>query len=224
MKPRYEYVPDHEWRPVKERLNSLLRQLQSLVFEELNVRISYKFVGSSNRDGGNFITRIRGGNKGYDFDVDLFVEPPSSGGYWTADSIRLGILDCCKSVFKKAGYQFPEDRTSVVRVKFLDERNRNILHSCDLAAFQDLGDEKGLRYCRKYDDGSYGWVLRGGHSKDAERKLSWLKKYVSHWYELLREEYLILKNVNQDESKASFQLFNEAIANVYNQVHQTLRQ
>jgi hypothetical protein len=33
----------------------------------------------------------------------------------------------------------------------------------------------------------------------------------------LRDEYLKLKNANRDEDKCSFQLFNEAINNVYNQ-------
>lgn len=222
MKPRYEYVPECEWKPVKRVLTRLLNDLSVLVYRELRVRVRFQFVGSSNRSGSCFVTRIRGGNKGFDFDVNAIAKRPSGHEIWKADWIRNQILKYCKIVFQGAGFQSPEDRTSVIRMKFLDERNRTIIHSCDLAIFQDLGDGEGPKYCRKYDNGGYGWVSRGGHSQDTERKLSWLKEYVINWDELLREEYLILKNVNQDESKASFQLFNEAIANVYNRAHQFL--
>lgn len=220
MKPRYEYVPKREWEPVKRVLTSLLRDLADLVYNELGIRVRFQFVGSSNRGGSCFITRVRGGNKGFDFDVNVIVERPSECEYWKAAWMRAQILKYCKIVFGGAGYQFPEDRTSVIRVKFLDESNRTIIHSCDLATFQDLGDGEGLKYCRKYNNGGYGWVSRGGNSWAVEERLSWLKRYVSNWHVCLRKEYLWLKNANKDECKASFQLFNEAVANVYYQALQ----
>lgn len=222
MKPRYEYVPQREWKPVKQNLARLLRKLADLVYRELDVRIRFQFVGSSNRSGSCFITRVRGGNRGFDFDVNVIVERPSNQKVWRAAWIRAQLFKYCEIVFKDAGYQSLEDRTSVIRVKFLDESNRTIIHSCDFAVFQDLGDGEGLKYCRKYDNGGYGWVLRGGGNWTTEEKLSWLKQYDPGWHVRLREEYLKLKNVNQDESKASFQLFNEAVANVYNRVCQQL--
>ncbi len=222
MKPRYEYVPECEWNPVKKVLVRLLSELADLVYRNLGIRIHFQFVGSSNRGGSCFITRVRGGNKGFDFDANVIVERPSEHEYWRAAWIRTEILKYCKNVFLGAGYQFPEDRTSVIRVKFLDESNRTIIHSCDLAIFQDLGDGKGPKYCRKYDNGGYGWVLRGGNSRVSEERLSWLKQCVPDWHVRLREEYLKLKNVNKDEHKASFQLFFEAVSNVYNQALQEL--
>ena len=37
---------------------------------------------------------------------------------------------------------------------------------------------------------------------------------------LLKDEYLVVKNANRDQEKCSFQLFNEAVANVHNNLSQ----
>lgn len=115
------------------------------------------------------------------------------------------------------------------------KNNSKIIHSIDFAIFQDIINNDGTlteKYARKYDNGSYGWTTRGGKNDNALEKLEWLNMNIGdngdsnyqYWYgkdfsllEDLKQEYLKLKNNNKDKEKCSFQLFNEAINNIYNQ-------
>lgn len=206
-----------------------------------DIDFGWNFVGSANRYGVAFITRRINGNRGFDFDVNLYVENPDENNYWKAKYLRTQFYLAIQKVFKKYGYQDPEDRTSVIRVKMVDKKDSKIIHSIDFAIFQDIrnADSEFIeKYARKYDNGSYGWTTRGGKNNDALAKLTWLNDNIGdsgndnykYWYgdglsllEDLRQEYLKLKNNNNDEEKCSFQLFNEAINNIYNQWQQWIK-
>lgn len=236
MPKQFEFVPEGEYRPVMSAVCSAVEQVKKIIWAEEGISFDWGFVGSANRQGIALITREVGGNRGYDFDVNFFLNHPADR-FWKADYCRNIFLQALDRVFHDIGYQHPEDRTSVIRVKFLNKRNRTIEHSCDFAIFQNIENRNGdveLKYARKADDGSYSWSSRGGSNKLAQAKLSWLidevpevlndeglqimsrQKVVS----FLKEEYLIVKNANRNEEKCSFQLFNEAVSNVYNNLSQ----
>lgn len=236
MPKTFEFVPENEYRPVMSAVCSAVEQVKKIIWAEEGISFDWGFVGSANRNGMTLITREVGGNRGYDFDVNFFLKHPADR-FWKADYCRNIFLQALDRVFNDIGYQHPEDRTSVIRVKFLDKRNRTIEHSCDFAIFQEIENRNGdveLKYARKADDGSYSWSSRGGSNKLAQAKLSRLMYEAPEILDdegfqilsrqqvvsLLKEEYLVVKNANRDEEKCSFQLFNEAVSNVYNNLSQ----
>ena len=240
MPKTFEFVPENEYRPVMSAVCSAVEEVRKIIWAEEGISFDWGFVGSANRQGMTLITREVGGNRGYDFDVNFFLKHPANR-FWKADYCRNIFLQALDRVFNNIGYQHPEDRTSVIRVKFLDKRNRTIEHSCDFAIFQETENRNGdveLKYARKADDGSYSWSSRGGSNNAAQAKLSLLMDEASEMLDdeglqilskqqvvsLLKDEYLVVKNANRDEEKCSFQLFNEAVANVYNQFVQYLEQ
>lgn len=232
----FEYVPYEEYHPVMQRVKTCIEKIYDALEGDIN--FEYDFVGSANRDGAVFITRRIKGNKGFDFDVNLYVSRPDDSHEWRAKYLRNQFYLAIQKVFKKYGYEDPEDRTSVIRVKLVDKKDSKIIHSVDFAIFQDIQNKDGTlikKYARKYDDGSYGWTTRGGKNDEVNKKLEWLDENIgdnndedySYFYsenfsllEDLKQEYLKLKNNNKNEEKCSFQLFNEAINNIYNQWQQ----
>lgn len=229
----FEYVSFEEYKPVMQRVESCIDKIYDEIAEEID--FEWGFVGSANRCGFVFITRRINGNKGFDFDVNFYVKNPNDNEYWKAKFLRNQFYLAIQKVFKKYGYEDPEDRTSVIRVKMVDKKNSKIVHSIDFAIFQDIRNGDGTlteKYARKYDNGSYGWTTRGGKNDEATEKLEWLNENIGddgdtdypYWYAKgssllfdMKEEYLKLKNANKDEEKCSFQLFNETINNLYNQ-------
>lgn len=228
----YEFVPKSEYAPVKQKICSCLSRAVEIL-KEKEIYVTYSFVGSSNRNGEAFITRIKGGNKGFDFDINLYVECPSKNKFWKADYLRQEIYQAIDECFSRIGYDHPEDRTSVIRIKVKDRDNSRIIHSVDFAIFQDFYNNNEIiqKYSRKISNGQYTWELRGGKNSEADDKLEWLQENIGddgddnfdYSYgegltlsDNLKNEYLKLKNNNEDENKASFQLYFEAIANIFN--------
>lgn len=240
MSKVFEYVPKDEFQPVIKRVESCMEQISALL-KKKEIKFTWGFVGSTNRYGHPFITREVGGNKGFDIDVNIYLERPSKDEIWKASYARQTFYKVIDQVFHNIGYKNAEDRTSVIRVKFLDKQNKKIIHSCDFAVFQKTSNNDGKvteKYARKYDNGTYGWTTRGGRNINAMSKLQWLEKYIGdngdtkykyHYSKDssllgdLKHEYLKLKNSNNDEDKCSFQLFNEALNNIYNQWMQRLK-
>ena len=243
MAKKYEYVPRNEYLPVAQRISSCMDKVADILHEK-GITFEWAFVGSANRyDGNPFITREIKGNKGFDFDVNMYLNSPDKDHIWTAKFARLAAYTAIDEVFTQLGYQHPEDRTSVLRVKFIDKHDKTIVHSCDFALFQKIPERDGVireKFAKKYDkDGSYNWEIRGGKNDPANEKLYWMLDYIGDdgddehyefFYEKgfcllddLKEEYLKLKNVNKDENKCSFQLFNEAVCNVYNKWMQLIK-
>lgn len=234
----FEYVPCEEYKPVMQWVESCIDK----IFDEVSDDIDFEwdYVGSANRDGAAFITRKINGNKGFDFDINFYIKRPDEDHEWKAKYLREQFYLAIQKVFKKYGYADPEDRTSVLRVKMVDKKNSKIVHSIDSAMFQDIRNDDGTlteKYARKYDNGSYGWTTCGGRNDEVTEKLEWLNENIgdngdqSYRYcyravfsllEDLKREYLKLKNNNKDEEKCSFQLFIEAINNIYNQWQQCI--
>lgn len=67
----FEYVPNEEWEPVRDKLFDIIHNLQDEVRDEFTFK--YHFVGSSKR---KMITRDQNSNTGYDFDVNIEVNDP----------------------------------------------------------------------------------------------------------------------------------------------------
>ena len=58
--------------------------------------------------------------------------------------IKFKIIQALNKVAHKYGYDYAEDSTRVITIKFKDRKNSRILHSCDFAIVNNYTDEEGL--------------------------------------------------------------------------------
>lgn len=164
------------------------------------------------------ITREKGGNKGFDFDYNLILNNPSEDEIWNPKDAKEALIDAFKEAVKGTLYSTPENSKTAITIKVKDKKHSIILHSCDFAVVYKLknsGDTfyKFIRFNKS--NNSYSWEIRN-LSKNVDDKLKWLKQNIDDYWLIIKEEYLKVKNSNDDLDKHSFQLFYESVNNVFN--------
>ena len=213
--PEYEFVNRSEYSPVKQELEEIIRRAQKFLQKKYQLSFQYQLIGSGKR---HLITRIKDGNKGYDFDYNLILPTAS----YKAKNIKDRFREAFDEAVKGAKYKCPEDSTSALTIKVVDQKTKKILHSCDLAIIYYRDDEdadEGYMFLKNHKDGHYTFEIRA-RSRNADGKLDEILEYQNGW-NWIRDEYLKLKCRNKDENKHSFDLYLESIHNVYNQIQQS---
>ena len=210
--PEFEFVSRREAQPVKNEIIALIHEVQDSVRDHFT--LDYRFIGSSSR---NMITREIGGNKGFDFDVDLI--PNVDDDKYPAAVIASKLLDAINQSKKKYGYAKIEHSTSVITIKVVDRENSKIKHSCDFAITRTRNGKK--QYIRFYKlqgvslQYNFRWEYRGGVYEGIEGKLQWIID--NGLKQELRECYRDNKNRNSDPNKKSRAIFAETVNNIFNQ-------
>ena len=216
----YEYVTKAEYSPVKNQLEIILKTTQKIMKSEYGLPFNYELIGSGKR---HLITRIKGGNRGFDFDYNLIIPHPKRGYKYNADVIKHDFIEAFKKALKGTQYSFPKDSTSAITIKMVDKKNSEIKYSCDFAIiYYDENDGvKGYKYLRNNKkSGDYSFAFRMYDKDYVNEKLDEILEYIDGW-NWIRDEYLKLKNINEgNKNKHSFSLYIEAINNVYNQINQ----
>jgi len=206
----FEIVSKSELKPVKNDIEEIIMALQDAM-RERKVTFSFKLVGSG---GKHLVTRVVNGNTGFDLDYNLCIQ---NDGDYSAKELRKDIKKELENILKETKYSTVSEGKQAMTFKYVDHKNSKIIHSCDLALVKDYEDENGDSIqniiIRQQQDETYIWNKRP-HTKNYYVKLSNLKAN-GLWQEL-KDEYLKLKNNNNDKEKKSFSLFFEAISNVYN--------
>lgn len=213
----FEYVPKEEWKPVKENLEKIIRDLQNEVRNDFTFQ--YSFVGSSSR---NMITCDRNSNVGFDFDVNIEVNDPDEK--YSANEIRNIIrskLDTVIYPFHNSGwrnaipnYDNAEDSTRVITIKVKDKPNSRILHSCDFCIVRNCSDGRQQYIRFNKNQTYYSWEFQPKGYYKLQEKIEWIKN--ENLWQLIRDCYLIKKNTN-DSNKKSRALFAEAVHEVCQQ-------
>ena len=206
----YEFVSKSELVPVKDQIEGIINTLQDSM-RVFGVTFTFKLVGSG---GKNLVTRVVNGNTGFDFDYNLGIQ---KDGDLSAKDLRLKVKRELEKLLQGTGYSTVSSGKQSMTFKFIDHDNSRIIHSCDFALVNDYVDEVGdsiqeILIWQREDD-TYIWNKRP-YAKNHSDKLSNLKAN-GLWQEV-KDEYLKIKNNNQDKEKKSFSLFFEAINNVYN--------
>lgn len=206
----YEFVPKSELNPVKDQVEGIINMLQDSM-RVFGVTFTFKLVGSG---GKHLVTRVVNGNTGFDFDYNLGIQ---KDGDLSAKDLRLKVKRELERLLQGTGYSTVSSGKQSMTFKFIDHDNSRIVHSCDFALVNDYVDEVGdsiqeILIWQREDD-TYIWNKRP-YAKNHSDKLSNLKAN-GLWQEV-KDEYLKIKNNNQDREKKSFSLFFEAINNVYN--------
>lgn len=207
----FEYVKPEEWKPVRDELFEIIHALQDEVREHFTFQ--FRFVGSSAR---NMITRNRWGNKGFDFDVDIEINPPKKN--YTPRQIRNILHQGLDRVIHPDGrrysdYDYAEDSTRVLTIKVKDQANSLIRHSCDFCIVRK--DEDGEKMYIRHNKllGTYTWEYQSQDFKALPEKVAWIKKN-GYWQEV-RDLYLQKKNRNLITNKHSRSIFAETVQEVW---------
>lgn len=212
----YEYVKRNEYQSIRLELERIIQKTHQYMRKEYNLTFQHKLIGSGSK---HLVTRIKGGNKGFDFDYNFIIPHPGEGYYWKADVIKSQFTEALKFALKGTKYSNPNDSTSAITIKVVDRNNSRILHSCDFAIiyYSDDDDFNGYYYLKNWKKhGRYSFEQRLA-SSNVNEKLDYILSFQNGW-NIIREEYLKLKNANKDINKKSFVLYLETINNVYNQL------
>lgn len=205
----FEYLTKNELKPVRLQVEEIIHNLQDELRPE-GVTFQYKIIGSGSK---NLVTRVVNGNKGFDFDYNFVVQKDADLG---EKELKLLFIDKLEIVLQGTQYEHVSNGKKVMTIKVVDQENRFIIHSCDFAITVEYLDENqdlNQEILIHQSNDNYFWNQKPSR-KNYTTKLSNIKE--NGLWSKLREEYLILKNNNQDENKKSFTLFHEALNNVYN--------
>ena len=213
---KYEYVEKPEYAPVRKELELIINRVQAVMRIKYGLTFQFRLIGSGQR---HLITRIKGGNRGYDFDYNLILSPPSDGYRYIAKVIKQEFIDALKIALQGLNYSFPKDSTSSITIKVIDKGKKKILYSCDFAIIYYGSNDgyDGYYYLRNNkSQRSYQFVFRTLNSEIDEKVQEIIE---DDGWPYIEEEYLLLKNINEDNKKHSFSLYAEAVNNVYNQMY-----
>ena len=202
----FKFVSKKQRAPVKHDLITIITEVQNLLRKEFTFR--FNFVGS---DKHNMVTYDPKTNIGFDFDVNIEVNVKEDK--FSAKEIKTKIIGALNEVAYKYGYDYAEDSTRVIKIKYKDHQNSKILHSCDFAIVNNYVDDKGyerqkyIRFNKKQN--TYSWAKQPKGYYMLSEKAEWIKE--NGLQEEMRKLYLDKKNHNRDRNKHSRALYAEAV-------------
>lgn len=202
----FKYVTKKQLFPVKNDLIQIIHSVQNLLHDDFTYQ--YHFVGSSRR---NMVTYDVSNNVGYDFDVNIQVNSTSEN--LTAKEIKMKIMNALDKVVIHFGYDYSEDSTRVLTIKFKNRKNSRIIHSCDFAIVNNYTDDQGnerqgyIHFNKKQN--KYFWAEQPQGYYLLNEKADWIKDN-GYWQEV-RTLYLDKKNCNNDQHKHSRSIYAETI-------------
>ncbi|MCI9371059.1 MAG: hypothetical protein HFH65_12235 [Lachnospiraceae bacterium] len=212
----YEYVKKSKYTPIRKELELIIKRTQIEMRKNYGLTFQFHLIGSGKR---HVITRIKGGNSGYDFDYNLILSPLSNGYCYDARIIKQNFMTALNTILQRTKYSFSKDSTSSITIKKVDKNKKQIRHRCDFAIiyYGSNGSNNGYYYLRNNKaQESYQFIFRS-LSSDIDKKAHDIIK--DNGWPYIKEEYLLLKNINEKNKKHSFSLYAEAVNNVYNQMY-----
>ncbi len=184
--------------------------------KKYGLTFQFRLIGSGRR---HLVTRLRDGNRGYDFDYNLILSPPDDGYRYVAKVIKDEFMVALKIALHGTEYSFPKDSTSSITIKVVDKNKNIVRYSCDFAIiyYGSNGNNDGYYYLRNNKkQQSYQFAFRTLNS-DIDEKVHDIIS--DNGWSYIKEEYLFLKNINEGNKKHSFSIYAEAVNNVYNQMY-----
>ena len=143
----YEYVTKSEYAPVRNQLEEIIHRVQKEMRKTYDMPFQFRLIGSGGR---HLITRIKGGNSGYDFDYNLILPHPGNGYVYKPDTIKKNFMKAFSIALKGTHYSILKDSTSAITIKSVDKHRHSILHSCDFAIiyFGNCNSVEGYFYLK----------------------------------------------------------------------------
>lgn len=212
----YEYVSKSEYAPVRKELEQIINRVQVYMRKNYGLTFQFRLIGSGQK---HLVTRIKGGNRGYDFDYNLILTPPGDGYLYRAKVIKDEFMTAFRVALQGTKYSFPQDSTSSITIKVYDRGKTKIEHSCDFAIiYYDSNDGiDGYYFLRNHKpQQSYQFAFRPSNF-DIDEKVQEI--IADDGWSYIEDEYRMLKDINEGNRKHSFSLYAEAVNNVYNQMY-----
>lgn len=119
----FEYVTRQGSLPIRKKVEEAIRKVH-LELSQFGIKFNHRLVGSAGR---NMITRIKGGNLGYDLDYDLDLIKISEELWDNPKKVKQIFIDA----FNKYGFtnKDVENSKSVFSMKKVDKNKGKILYS-----------------------------------------------------------------------------------------------
>lgn len=213
----YEYVSKAKYKPYKEEIESIIKKVQRIMKTKYATTFRFELIGSAKR---HLVTKIKDGNKGYDFDYNLILQ--KSNLWDNPQKLKEQFMRAFSMALKGTKYEEPENSTTSITAKVVDKKHSKIIISCDFAIIYYPDDlDKGYMYIKNWKKNNRYSFEERCLSKNADYKLQKILKYEQGW-NFIRDEYIKLKNHNKDLNKKSFILYLESIHNVYNHIQQSI--
>ena len=206
----FDYVPKREVQSFKNKIISVINDVQDLVHDDFTFR--FDFIGSCSR---NMVTCDYLSNIGFDLDINIEVNDKDEN--FEPWEIKTKLMNAFNMLCWKYNYQPCQNSTRVFTIKYIDYKNSKIINSCDFAIVNNYTDNSGrkrqqyIRYNKT--NNSYIWELQGS-SYYLDKKISVLKR--NNLWEDVLEYYIEKKNYNNNPDKHSRSLYVETINDTYN--------
>lgn len=204
----YEYVSKAELQPVKQQIEKIISSLHTSLHSD-GVTFVDKLIGSG---GKNLVTRVIGGNTGFDFDYNFVIQKDAD---LSPKDLRLIFVNKLGEIISNTNYNNVSNGQQSLTIKVVDKRKSQIIHGCDFAIVDEYTDDQNnyrQRILVQHANNLYSWQEKP-ISNNYTYKVSNLKAN-GLWNEV-REEYLKIKNNNGDRNKKSYTMYYEAVNNVY---------
>ena len=211
MNKDFCYVQKDETKQTRKEIETIIREVQNEVRDDFTFQFHIK--GSAKR---NMITKDVKSNTGYDFDYD--IEPHCDFSLYSPEKIKRILRLAFEKVGRDYGYTRCEDSTRALTLKQYAAgliRGDSIFHSCDFAIIRNGREKQEYIHFDKHKN-QYLWEKQPDDFEGIDDKIDYIKKK-GCWNDV-RNEYIMIKNSNQDNDKKSRSLFAEAVNNVYNQL------
>lgn len=215
----YHYVEDKTFLDrARSSCSNLLTELEELLREN-GMNTQFILVGSGGR---NMVTQNENGTIDFDYNLNVI----SCDDWNDTKGIKELVRKKFNETMKNHGLSDVEDSTSSLTTKpfgFNDEPN--IYFSIDVCIVTKNNDGGWERLIHEktgftYND-RYYWNI-APNSKGYEEKAKHIKE-ISGWWEVVRNQYLTIKNnylTKNDHNHPSFVCYIEAVNNVYNHLKQ----
>lgn len=224
----YEFVSKKEVSLARQEIEPIINKVQNYLRDKKISTFQYNLVGSASNHR-HLVTRIVGGNKGFDMDYNLILKQLNPN-FDDAKIIKFKIMEAFDKFLPK-NYK-REDSSSAITLKKIDQQNKKIIFSFDFAIVDYyLEDIKNLDFDDEYDEledeyfsierqkiilfnkhnKSYNWELRPIAS-DHRYMEQYVKCESCIWNEL-RDEYL--KHKNLEPTKKSRIIYYETLNRIY---------
>ena len=214
---QYEFVTKRESAPMLKIVREILQRARSYIrkyYSELD--FEPKLIGSGKR---HLITRVKNGNRGYDFDFNLVIDPPGDNQKWNGKTVHNAFLEAIRFAVKGTDFNDPEESTSVFTIKWIDKKQSKVNCSCDLAIVYYDGPQNQHYLHYHKENGGFGFMTHT-FRYDVDEVVDELLGANPLTWNWIRDEYLNRKNKNK-QNKRSFILFVEAVFCVYDQMFES---
>lgn len=139
----FEYVHKKEYYPVKHEQKTILDRVVSIMQREYDLPgVRYRLIGSGDR---HLVTRIKGGNKGFDLDYNIILPPLKEGWSYKPKVIADQFMQAFQKACRGTSYSFPKHRTSVIQLKHIDKDHSKVIYGGDFAIIY-YGDDESEGY------------------------------------------------------------------------------